>query len=182
MSRTSTNLRVSWAPAPREAEGEVLKASPLVADEEAEVMAFLKERPAYTFGMAGFIRDNGLVSAHNRGAFYGCRDQEGRFVGVALIGHYVLFEARSENVIAAFAGVAQRRRDVHLLLGQSGEVDTFWSYYADGGQRPRLFNRELLLELRWPVGVLKPVPDLRLAEPNDLDLIVPSHARSVVEE
>ena len=182
MSRINTNLRVSWAPAPRQAEDEVLKASPLVADEEAEVMAFLKERPAYTFGMAGFIRNNGLVSVHNRGEFYGCRDQEGRFVGVALIGHSVLFEARSENVIAAFAGVAQRRRDVHLLLGQSGEVDTFWSYYADGGQRPRLFCRELLLELRWPVGVLEPVPDLRLAETNDLDLIVPSHARTVVEE
>lgn len=182
MSRIGTNLKVSCMPAVRQAEDRVLKASPLAADEEAEVMALLKERPAYTFGMAGFIRDNGLVSAHNRGAFYGCHDQEGQLIGVALIGHHVLFEARSENVIAAFARVAQCRRGVHLLLGESGEVDTFWSYYADGGQSPRLFCRELLLELRWPVEVLSSVPELRLAEPNDLDLIVPSHARTVVEE
>lgn len=182
MSRASTNLRVSWAPAASKAEDEVLKASPLAAHEEAEVMDFLKERPTYTFGMAGFIRNNGLVSAHNRGAFYGCRDRDGRLIGVALIGHHVLFEVRGKNVIAAFARVAQHRQDVHVLLGESDEVETFWSYYADGGQSPRLFCRELLLELRWPVGVLEPVPDLRLAEPVDLDLIVPSHARTVVEE
>ena len=75
----------------------------LRAEQEAEVMDFLRERPAHTFGMAGFIRTNGLVSAHNRGSFYACRDKRGHLLGVALIGHYILFEACSDAAIKAFA-------------------------------------------------------------------------------
>lgn len=157
-------------------------AAPLAVEKEAEVLAFLAERPIHTFGMAGFIRANGLVSPHNRGTFYACRNEEGQLEGVALIGHFILFETRTDAAIEAFAKLAQDRRDVHMLLGEQGKVETFWSYYADGGQAPRLYCRELLFEQRRPVEAKQPVPGLRLATINDLDLIVPAHAQTAFDE
>ncbi len=55
-------------------ESEPLIVEELRAEQETEVMEFLGERPSHTFGMTGFIRSNGLVSPHNQGAFYGCRN------------------------------------------------------------------------------------------------------------
>lgn len=159
-----------------------LKVTPLTQEHEAEVLAFLDERPVHTFGMVGFIRANGLVSPHNRGTFYACRDKQGQLEGVALIGHYILFEARRDAAIEAFARLAQRCRNAHMVLGEQDKVETFWSYYADGGQAPRLFCRELLLEQRWPIEVREAVPGLRPATLSELDLVVPAHAQSALDE
>jgi predicted GNAT family acetyltransferase len=163
-------------------EREPLMVEELRAEQEAEVMDFLRERPAHTFGMAGFIRTNGLVSAHNRGSFYACRDRAGKLEGVALIGHYILFEARSERAIEAFAHLAQDCRIAHMLLGDQDEIQTFWNYYAEKGQEPRLFCRELLLEQSCPTEVSQVAPRLRLAELDDLDMIVPAHAQLAFDE
>jgi predicted GNAT family acetyltransferase len=154
----------------------------LEQEHESEVLAFLAERPVHTFGMVGFINANGIVSHHNRGAFYACRDAEGRLEGVALIGHYILFETRTDAAIAAFANLAKECKSAHMVLGEQDLVKTFWSYYADGGQSPRLFCRELLLEQRWPLEVREAVPGLRLATSDDLDLIVPAQAQSAFDE
>src|SRR5438270_375787 len=54
---------------------------------EAEVLAFLAERPVQTVVMSGLVRDNGLESPFNRGTFYACRDASARLEGVALIEH-----------------------------------------------------------------------------------------------
>jgi ribosomal protein S18 acetylase RimI-like enzyme len=132
--------------------------------------------------MAGFIRTNGLVSSHNRGTFYACRDNDGHLLGVALIGHYILFETRSDAAIEAFARLAQDRRTAHMLLGEQDKVEIFWHYYAAGGQAPRLFCRELLFEQGWPVAVRPLVPGLRLANLDDLELVVPAHAQSAFDE
>ncbi|HJQ23269.1 MAG TPA: GNAT family N-acetyltransferase [Blastocatellia bacterium] len=141
-----------------------------------EVLRYLSERPLQTFGLAGFVRDNGLVSPHNRGTFYACRDQQGRLEGVALIGHFIVFEARSEAAIAAFARTAQQCSDAFLLIGEQADVETFWRYYSPAGQDARLYGRELLFALGWPVAVREAVPGLRLATMADLDVIVPAHA------
>lgn len=154
----------------------------LTQEHETEVLDFLAERPVHTFGMVGFIHANGLVSHHNRGTFYACRDEEGRIEGVALIGHYILFETRTDAAIEAFANLAKECKSAHVVLGEQDLVETFWSYYADGGQSPRLFCRELLLEQRWPIEVRDAVPGLRLATSNDLDLIVPAQAQSALDE
>ena len=161
---------------------EPLNVKRLTAEDEGEVMAFLNERPIHTFGMAGFIRSNGVVSPHNLGEFYACRDEEGELQGVALIGRYILVETRSDAAIEAFAHLAQNCRNAHMLLGEQDQVATFWNYYADGGQSPRLNCREYLFELRWPVEVKAAVPGLRLATVEDLDLIVPAHARIAFDE
>jgi predicted GNAT family acetyltransferase len=156
---------------------EPLKVQELKAEHEAEVMGFLGERPSFTFGMAGFIRANGLVSAHNRGSFYACRDKDGRLQGVALIGHYILFETRSDAAIEAFARLAQECRNAHMLLGEQDNVEAFMEYYTERGQDPRLYCREVLLEQSWPVEVGRAVAGLRLANLDDLELVVPAHAQ-----
>src|SRR5688572_6211581 len=112
-------------------EAEPLMIEKLRADQESEVMAFLNERPIHTFGMAGFIRSNGVVSPHNHGEFYACRDQRGELQGVALIGRYILVETRSDAAIEAFAHLAQNCRDAHMLLGEEDQVETFWNHYVD---------------------------------------------------
>jgi predicted GNAT family acetyltransferase len=154
----------------------------LTAEDETEVLTFLAERPIHTFGMAGFIRSNGIVSSHNRGEFYACRDGERRLEGVALIGHFILFEAHSDAAIQEFARLAQKHSDVYMLLGEQERVEDFWTYYASGGQAPRLFCRERLLEQHWPIEVQDEVAGLRLATADDLDLVVPAHAQTAFEE
>lgn len=173
--------RVSERWFPR-AESEALVVEELGAEQETEVMEFLGERSSHTFGMAGFIRTNGLVSPHNRGTFYACRDNDGHLQGVALIGHYLLFETRSDAAIEAFSRLAQGCRTTHMLLGEQEKVETFWEYYTEKGQVPRRFCRELLFETRWPVEVREAVPGLRLATLDDLDLVVPAHAQTAFDE
>ena len=164
------------------AENKPMKVESLTTGHEAEVMRFLSERPSHTFGLCGFISSNGLVSPHNRGTFYACRDEKGELQGVALIGHFILFETRSNAAIEAFARLAQQHPNAHMLLGEQEKVDVFWHYYADGGQDARLFCRELLLEQRWPVAVEEEMTELRLATIDDLDLVVPAHAQSAFDE
>ena len=150
--------------------------------DEREVLAFLSERPTHTFGMAGFIHTNGIVSPHNRGTFYGCRNQHGRLEGVALIGHAILFETRSEAATAVLARVAQGCSDAHMLLAEQESAKVFWSYYSQKGQPVRLYCRELLFEQTWPAESLDAVPGLGPASPEDLDLIVPAHAQTAFDE
>lgn len=159
-----------------------LKAVRLNSGQEQEALAFLAARPIHTVVMAGFIRDNGLVSPFNRGTFYGCRDNQDRLKGVALIGHATLIEARVDAALAAFARVAQESPTAHLMMGEQEEIKQFWNYYSENRQAPRLMCRELLFEQRWPVEVRKAVPGLRRARIDDLKLIIPAHAQMAFEE
>lgn len=147
-----------------------------------EVTGFLAARPLDTVFMSGLIRDNGLVSPLNRGAFYGCRGADGRLQGVALVGHATLVEARTPGALRAIAEVAKGCRSAHMILGESGVIERFWHHYADGGRAPRLLCRELLLEKKGPTAVLEHVPSLRPAAESDLDLILPVHAQLAAEE
>lgn len=170
-------LRVPQAtPAPR--------AEPLARGAEAEVVEFLSGRPVHAVNLLGLIADHGLVSPHNRGTFYACRDERGRLEGVALIGHATLFEARTPRALHAFARAAQSRPNLHLVLGQSGPVAEFWRHYQAGGQPMRLACRELLFRLdRDDVnGDAEAVEGLRLATRADLPLVMPAQARMVEEE
>ena len=154
----------------------------LTEKDRAEVVSFLLERPLHTVCLAGLIRDNGLVSPHNRGTFYGCRNSEGRLEGVALIGHHTLVEARTQRASQEFALIAQCCTNTHLIMGELDKVEEFWNHYADEGRPMRLACRELLFELRRPVGAAGEVEGLRLATAADLDLIVPVQAHLVEME
>ena len=153
----------------------------LSAEHQAEVLAFLAARPVHTVFMAGFIRDNGLVSDFNRGTFYGCRNRKGRLEGVALMGHATLVEARG-GALAAFAQFAQYCPAAYMILGEREKVERFWSYYARSGQTPRRACRELLFEQCQPLEVPEPVAGLRLATPDDLEIVLPLYAHLVNAE
>jgi predicted GNAT family acetyltransferase len=183
MSLATLQLAHAQAAPPRPTSSGALPAPrPLAPGDADEVLDFLAARPVHTVGMAGLVRDNGLVSPHNRGTFYACRDRRGRLEGVALIGHAVLVEARAEGAAAAFARLAQRHPNAHMILGEGHTVELFWNHYAGGGQEPRRLCRELLLEQHWPVEVREAVSDLRLATPDDLETLLPVHAQMAFEE
>src|SRR3954468_12194328 len=150
--------------------------SELTEEDRNEVIAFLAERPTHTVCIAGFVRDNGLVSAHNRGTFYGCRNSEGRLEGVALIGHATLIEARTIQAMQEFALVAQTHTRTHVILGEQEKVEQFWNFYADEGQEMRLAGRELFFEIRQAMEIREEAEGLRLATLEDLDEIMPAHA------
>ncbi len=148
----------------------------LMEEDRNEVLGFLAERPLHTVCMAGFIRDNGLVSLHNRGTFFGCRNSEGRLEGVALIGHATLIEARTTRAMREFALVAQSYMTTHMILGHKEEIEQFWNYYADEGQDMRLACREVLFELRQAMQVREQMTELRCANLDDLDQIAVAQA------
>ena len=150
--------------------------------ERNEVTAFLAERPVETVCLAGFIRDNGMVSPHNRGTVYGCRNSEGRLEGVALVGHATLIEARTRRAMQEFATLAQGYDRTHLILGEKDKIESFWNYYADEGQEMRLACRELLFECRRAMQVRQPIEELRKATIDDLDRIAPIQAAMAEEE
>jgi predicted GNAT family acetyltransferase len=151
-------------------------------EQEREVLEFLAHRPIHTVAMVGFIRDNGLVSALNRGTFYGCRNEHEQLEGVALIGHATLIEARTDRALEAFADVAQKCTTTHMIMGEQERIQEFWSYYSEAGQSMRLACRELLFELSWPVEVREEVPGLRLATADELGLVMPVQAQMAYDE
>ena len=154
----------------------------LLPEEEPEVLAFLRERAEHTFGMAGFIQGNGLVSPHNRGTFFGCRDRRGHLQAVALVGHFILFDARTEESIQAIAEVAKLVTSAKMLLGEQDHVQLFWQYYNEGGQPVRLQCREFLYTIQEAPEPVTAPSALRLARIEELDLIIPAHAETALAE
>jgi predicted GNAT family acetyltransferase len=150
--------------------------------QEEEALKFLAAHPVQNVIMMSFIRDNGFESSLNRGNFYACRNKQGKLIGVALIGHHVLFAAESAETIGAFARQARERRDAHVIVGEREAVGEFWSVYARADEYPLLVQRELLLEQKWPVEVRERVPGLRLATFADIELVAEVHAQMAFDE
>ncbi len=149
---------------------------PLCAAAEREVLEFLGARPLHTVILAGWIRDNGLVSPRNRGTFYGCRDVDGRLVGVALIGHYTQIETDSDVVLAAFAGQVRAYAHIHMIMGEADKVRQLWQRCAQSGHVSRTVFHELMFVQRQPLELLAPVAGLRPATRADLELVASAHA------
>jgi predicted GNAT family acetyltransferase len=149
---------------------------------EAEVLAFLAERPLHTVGMAGLILENGLISPLNRGDFYACRDAAGDLEGVALIGHATLIEAHSDEALEAFAQLARNNSRAHLIRGEQEMIERFLDYYTPTGYLPRLVSREVLFEQKQSVMRNEPVGHLRPATLNDLEQVMAVNAAMIYEE
>ena len=164
------------------ADGEPRIVRELDQSDEMEVLEFLGARPVHTVFMATLIRDNGLVSSHNRGSFYACRSRHSELEGVALLGHATVVEAHTENSLATFAGLARNCQSAHLIRGERKTINRFWEYYASAGKQPRLVCRELLFELREDSPIDESVNDLRPATIDDLDKIVTVNASMAFEQ
>lgn len=149
----------------------------LTEADKTEVLDFLKLRPVHTVVMTGFIQDNGLESADNRGRFYGYRNLPGKLEGVALIGHTTLIESRSDDSLTAFALTARvSETPIHILMSDGKTTETFWKHYADAHQKPRLVCTELLFELSFPFLVQECGWNVRLAKAEELAPIAEAHA------
>ena len=154
----------------------------LSAADEAEVFEFLSARTIHTVFMASLIRDNGLVSPHNRGSFYACRDRYDRLEGVALVGHATVIEARTDNSLASFARLARNCLNAHLIRGEQETISNFWKHYGNYRQEPRLICRELLFEQKQPVPSMESVGGLRPATLDDLDKVLAVNASMALQE
>ena len=159
-----------------------VQTQPLTQRNWAEVERFLTDRPLHTVFLSSLIRDNGVVSPLNRGTFYGCRNSDGQLVGVALLGHATIFETGNDDCIKAFAHLAKSCALTHLIRGEQDKVECFWKHYARGQHAARLVSRELLLERNTAPTDFEPVPELRMATFEDLDLIANTNAAMVVHE
>lgn len=160
----------------------VVRVCGLTAEHEPEVVHFLSQRPIHTVAMMSLIRDNGLVSFLNRGAFYGCRDLNGQLEGVALVGHATLIESVSDRALRALAQVAHDCPYTHMIMGEHDRIAEFWGVYKTAGHQLRLACRELLFELKWPIEIHEPLPGLRLATPQEMNQVMPIQADLAFEE
>jgi ribosomal protein S18 acetylase RimI-like enzyme len=161
---------------------EQLNVSPLAESHGAEALSFLSARPVDNVIMSSFIRDHGVVSPQNRGRFYGCRNRAGALEGVALIGHGMSFDARSEAATETFANLTRRTSESRLLMGESGQVQRFWRYYAPGGGEPRMLRDVFLLEQRRPFDGCDEIRNLRPASPSDLEEVAALHSEMIAGE
>ena len=173
VSQANTNLR--YAP------GRNQQIHPLDDEHKEEVLSFLAARPLHTFIMRSWIQDNGIVSKHNRGSFYGFRNSLDQLEGVALIGHITLFETKSDGAIATFAYLASNSPWAHAVLGEEMKAHRFLKHYTQRAAEPRLICRELLFE-KQATAAVDSVSSLRRATSDELDLIVPIHAQTAFEE
>ena len=155
--------------------------SPLPTGNEDEVLRAVSSPSLTNVIMAGFIRDNGLVSPLNRGRFYTCRSKQNQVEGVALIGHTILIEAFTEGAIEAFAVVARNEPSTHLLMGEHTLIQRFWKYYADKEQSPRLICPVEFLKQCEPFREQQLIAGLRPARQTDLEHVVRAHAGMVQE-
>jgi uncharacterized protein len=181
-TRTSTALVANSAASFSLPETTEMRVEKLAPQTEAEVLSFLSERPLHTVAMMSLIRDNGIVSALNRGTFYGCRDVNGYLEGVALIGHATLMETVSSRALQALAQLASECPDTHMIMGEKDRIDEVWTYCSDAGQTMRLVCTESLLEFRYPVEVHAEAPMLRRASPEELELVMPVQAQMAFAE
>lgn len=154
----------------------------LAEQDKNETLAFLNQRPVHTINMMGLIRDNGMESTANRGSFYGYHNEYGTLEGVALIGHATLVETRTDRAMETFARLAQDCLKKHVIFGEQERMQEFWNYYSEDSQPMRLLCQEQLFELKNTASLYDPIPNLRLASPDELSLIVPVQAQGVFEE
>lgn len=153
----------------------------LDSSNQSEVLEFLSARKIHTVFMSSLIHDNGLLSPHNRGSFYSCRDGYGKLEGVALLGHATLIETRSENALSQFARLARNCLNAHLIRGEQETIRNFWKHYVNTLKEPRLISREMLFELREPTAA-EGIDELRPATLKDLDKVMAVNASMALQE
>ena len=180
MLQTSTVSKVNEREMPVTFES--VQVERLTNSDAAEVLEFLSQRPIHTVAMISMIRDNGVVSAFNRGTFYGCRDFNGKLEGVALVGHATLMETVSDRALAALAQVARECPNTHMIMAEKERIADFWSHYEETGRQQRLACREWLFELSAPAKARERVDGLRPASIAELELVMPIQAELAYAE
>ena len=155
----------------------------LVRGEEQQALYLLNYWPVKNVMMIGLIRDHGLESPLNRGTFYGCF-AHGDLIGVALIGHYVLFCGGDETV-AEFANVARlyHQPEIRIVLGEESTVDEFCRRLLQPPCHLTIHQAtpQLLLALRHPTKKSIRVKGLRRARTSEAHEIARINAGAYLE-
>lgn len=159
-----------------------LAVQPLCAERASDALAYLAARPVHTAYLRSLIRDHGVSSPKNRGAFYACLGEGGDIAGVALFGHAALIEAEDASVIDAFARFALERPCPQLFRGERRSIRRFWRLFQSGRSLRHRVNSELLLVQRKAAGGMAPEPGLRAATEEDVPLLMEVNAGMVCEE
>lgn len=138
----------------------------------AEAFLYLTAPTIHAVIMHGFLSDNGLSRALNRGEYYGYRNSSGELEGLGLIGHSTLFDARSEGALNAFALLARESATpINMIMSAGDHADRFFDVYSDGLYEPRRRCVEIAFETRFPFTVPKGAYNVRLGRPEDIDEI-----------
>jgi predicted GNAT family acetyltransferase len=104
------------------------------------------------------------------------------------VGHATLFETKSDAALAAFARLVRNSDKVHVIMGEEARIEQFWRHFTKDGGVPHEVGREILLELRntSPEQACSETGKLglglRLATPEDLSVVMTTHARMAFEE
>jgi GNAT superfamily N-acetyltransferase len=159
-----------------------LAAQRLTAEDEAEVRRFLAERPLQTFGLLGMIADNGLVSPHNRGDFFAYRGPDGQLEGVALLGYNTVIDACSEEALQVFAELIKATVSPFLILAREAQIDRFNEYYSDALCQCMAMERYWLFNHCGTPDNGNPLPGVRLATMDDLEIVAHAHNQCGIEE
>ena len=154
----------------------------LTPSAEPEVLDFLAKRPIHTFGLNGLIQQYGLEADAKRGTYFGCRDEAGALEGVALIGHFTLFETLTDRALKAFANVAQHNEEIHLMLGEQEKMNKFLGFFNQREACQAQALRYLQLEINNIDGDEFSGTVLRPATPADLSQVVVAHAQVLYED
>ena len=150
---------------------------------EAELFEFLAARPVHTVVMTSFVRDNGVESPLNRGTFFGHRDAAGLLDGVALIGHSTLVEARTDEALKALALVARSSEiPIHMIMSSGTSANSFWNHLVGFSRTPSREFTELLFEIGFPLPVHSSGYSVRLAAPDELEIVAEAHAEVALLE
>lgn len=145
--------------------------SQLTEADRADALDFLKVRPVQTVVMTSFIFDNGIESDLNRGKFYGYRGLDGKFAGIALIGHSTLVDARTDEAMTALAIVAHNSETpIHLIMSSGDDAHKFWAHLKGPGIEPRVVCTEALFEAAFPFQVSKIDHNVTAAE---MEMLLP---------
>ncbi len=178
----SIATRSAAAPSRYPQSADLASAEPLTEQHKQEALDYLSRRPFNTVILAGWIRDHGIVSPKHRGIFYGYRDAKGELTGVALIGRNLLFEASTDEAVAAFARCARDHSDIRMVFAEEERLVRFWQGFRGEMAMPAMSRHRLISSGGTIAEDVELVDELRVATRDELDQIVSAHAEMVFTE
>jgi ribosomal protein S18 acetylase RimI-like enzyme len=153
-------------------------------DETNEVLAYLAQEPIETVFLRGLIIRAGLDLGRQHGRFMAYRGPHGELGGVVLLSSLVVPYVTAPEAPAAMAELLRRSPyPIRNLVGRRKTVEAIWAATGPWRPQPRLVRSSQPV---YCVGRDShrhfPAPELRLAQLEDLDLLVRAGAAMMIEE
>ncbi len=145
------------------------------------VMLLLQEDPLRALHLRGLIEDYGICnSVALRGQLFGYYENT-ELKNIALLGHHILIYKVDEGIKLFAEKAAEIQAQGYLVLGPQEQVEAFWSHLSEHGRETRMLSPQLWYVCRQTLLKAESV-QLQLAQPEQLDEIVETHALLVKEQ